>query len=381
MNYRTWQWLCVASVLAWGSTTQGQEKVRVYVGTYSQGKSEGIYRFDLDLKTGTPGELTLAAKSANPSFLAVHPSGKFLFAANEISKFNDKSSGAVSAFAIEASGDLTLLNQQSSEGTGPCHISLDKMGKNLLVANYGGGSVACLPVAEDGKLSAASSAIQHEGTGGAPGKKTGPHAHSINLDAANRFAMAADLGLDKILVYRFDPAQGKLTANDPPFAELTAGSGPRHFAFHPSGKFAYVINERTLTVTAFGYNADKGELSTLQTISTVPEGTTGNHSTAEVQVHPSGKFLYGSNRGPDSIVAYTIDGETGRLTLVEQEPTGGKTPRNFGIDPTGQYLLAANQSTHNIVLFKIDQTTGALTPTGKEISVPIPVCVKFLPLP
>jgi 6-phosphogluconolactonase len=246
------------------------------------------------------------------------------------------------------------------------------------VANYGGGSVACLPIGEDGRLGDATAFIQHKGSSVNPQRQREPHAHSINLDAANRFAFVADLGLDKVLVYRFDPSAGTLEPNDPPAAVIASGSGPRHFAFHPSGRFAYVINELNSTVTAFAYDAERGTLQTLQTVTTLPEGFDGKSFPAEVQVHPSGKFLYGSNRGHDSIACFAIDAATGRLTPIGHEPTQGKNPRNFGIDPTGAYLLAANQDGDNVVAFRIDPATGKLSPTGQSIRVPMPVCVKFM---
>jgi 6-phosphogluconolactonase len=255
---------------------------------------------------------------------------------------------------------------------------VDKTGRNVLVANYGSGSVACLPVKEDGRLAEASAFIQHTGSSVNPQRQQGPHAHSVNMSPDNRFAMVADLGLDEVLVYRFDPVKGSLAANDPPFAKVKPGSGPRHFAFHPGGKFAYVINELASTVTALAYDARRGILSEVQTVSTLPPGFTGTSTTAEVQVHPSGKFLYGSNRGHDSIAVFGIDARKGTLTPIEHVPTQGKTPRNFGIDPTGSYLLAANQSSDNVVVFRIDPQTGRLTPTGQVLEVGIPVCVKFV---
>jgi 6-phosphogluconolactonase len=274
---------------------------------------------------------------------------------------------------------LTQLNQQSSGGSGPCYITVDKVGQNVLVANYGGGSVSVLPLHPDRTLGEASCFIQHQGKGSDPNRQEAPHAHSINLDLANRFAFAADLGLDKILIYRFDATAGKLTPNQPAYVELQPGSGPRHFSFDPSGKFAYVINEMLLTVTAFSYQPDKGILTEIQTTSTLPEGATGtNFSTAEVQVHPSGKFLYGSNRGHDTIAVFSIDTSTGKLTQVEHQSTRGKTPRNFGIDPSGKFLLAANQDSGNLAVFRIDGKSGRLSFLS-EVKVPKPVCVKFLP--
>lgn len=358
----------------------GPEKLWAFVGTYTNGKSEGIYVMQLDLKTGALEQKSVV-KSDNPSFVAIHPTEKFVYAVNEISTFNGETAGAVSSFSFDAAaGQLTFLNQQSSKGPGPCHLVVDKAGENVLVANYGGGSVCVLPVNKlRGRLRPASSFIQHEGSSVSPRQST-PHGHSINLDAANEFAVAADLGLDKLLVYQFDAKKGTLTPNATPFASVAPGSGPRHFAFHPNGKAAYVINEMNLTVTAFKYDNHAGTLTETQTISTIPSGLdTKGFSTAEVQVHPSGKFVYGSNRGHHSIVVFQV-GDDGKLTYVENVNTGGQTPRNFGVDPTGQYLLACNQETDTIVVFKIDQATGKLTSTGQKIDVPTPVCVKMMPV-
>jgi 6-phosphogluconolactonase len=299
----------------------------------------------------------------------------------EVADFQGKKAGAVSAFSVDpGTGKLALLNQQSSGGGGPCFVSTDTAGKHAFVANYGGGSVACLPIESDGRLREASAFVQHQGQGPTPRQKQ-PHAHSIKPDPTGRFVMAADLGLDKLLVYRFDVAGGKLDPHDPPAGVLAPGSGPRHFAFHPGGKFAYVINEMKSTVTTFAYDAGRGALTEVQTVPTLPDGFAGNNSTAEIVVHPSGKFVYGSNRGHDSIAAFSIDGQSGRLTPAGHEPTGGKTPRNFNIDPTGTWLLAANQNSATVVVFKIDPATGKLTPTGTVANIPSPVCVKFLPVP
>ncbi|MGB2821626.1 MAG: lactonase family protein, partial [Phycisphaerae bacterium] len=261
----------------------------------------------------------------------------------------------------------------------PCHITVSREGKCLLGANYGGGSVFVLPIGPDGRLGERTAFVQHKGRSVHPRRQAAPHAHSINLDAAGRFAFAADLGLDKVLVYRFDAAKGTLVPHDPAFAATAPGAGPRHFAMHPCGKWAYVINELNSTVTAFAYDAAKGALTAMQTISTLPDGFTGANSCAEVQVHPSGKFLYGSNRGHESIAIFTIEAGTGRLRSLGQEPTQGKHPRNFSIDPTGTYLLAANRDTGNVVVFGIDGGTGALKATGHTVKAPGPSCVKMMP--
>jgi len=373
---------------AWGNDMAPEEAASgtmwLYAGTYTRGKtpSEGIYLLEFDLASGRLTAKGVAARLADPSFLAIHPSRKFLYAVNELDKFNSRKGGGVSALGIDpASGILTLLNQQSSVGSGPCHLTVDRTGKNVLVANYGSGSVACLPIQADGALSAASSFLQHEGKSVDSGRQEGPHAHSINLDQANRFAIAADLGLDRVFVYQLDAGKGTLTPNDPPFATVAPGSGPRHFAFHPGGRFGYVISEMANTVTAFAYDADRGALTEIQTISTLPPSFQGKSYTAEVQVHPSGKFLYGSNRGHDSIAIFTVDPATGRLTAAGHQATLGKNPRNFAIDPTGTYLLAENQDSDSIVVFRIDPATGDLKQVGEPLAVPMPVCIRMIPKP
>ena len=354
-------------------------KLLLYIGTYTGQYSKGIYGYRFDAGSGRLSPLGLVAETTNPSYLAIHPSRRFLFAVNEVDDLEGHKVGSVSAFAIDAkTGKLTLLNTVSSRGADPCYVAVDKTGKYLLAANYSGGNVAVFPVGDDGRLGEASAFIQHTGHGTNPERQEGPHAHSINLSPDNRFAVAADLGLDQLLVYRFDATKGSLAANDPPFAKLHPGAGPRHFDFHPRGKFAYAICEMGSTVTAFAYDAAGGVLKELQTISTLPKDYSGSNDDADIHVHPSGKFLYGSNRGHDSIVVFAIDPAQGTLTPVEHVPTQGKTPRNFGIDPTGSYLFAANQNSDNIVVFRIDAKTGRLTPTGQTIEVPSPVCVKFV---
>ncbi|MGA7306149.1 MAG: lactonase family protein [Rhodothermales bacterium] len=354
------------------------DHVRVYVGTYTRGASQGIYLMDLDLRSGELTSHGLVAATVNPSFLAVSPDGEFLYAVNEVSELDGAQSGGVSAFKIDsASGNLTFLNQRLSGGTGPCYLIIDKEGKHVLVANYGGGSVASFPVLDDGSLGEKSSFDQHEGSSVNPERQEGPHAHSIVLDRANRYALSADLGLDEVLAYRFDSDDGALVANDPPFVKTALGAGPRHLAFRPDGRFVYVINEMHPSVTAFRYDSENGVLAEVQNVSTLPGEAQPWYSGADIHVHPSGRFLYASNRGHDTIAVFAIDGDSGTLTPVEYQSTRGKTPRNFAIDPTGQYLLAANQGSNTIVVFRINQDTGALGPTGKIASVPLPVCLKF----
>jgi len=343
----------------------------VYFGTYTGETSKGIYVSSLD-PSGRLSEPELAAETVNPSFLAVHPSGRFLYAVNEVAELEGEAAGSASAFAIEsASGRLRFLNRSSSKGPGPCYLSLDRTGRHLFVANYGGGSVALLPVGTDGALGPATAFVQHESSA---------RAHSIDADAANRFAIAADLGLDRVFVYRFDSSTGALAANDPPFTSLDAGSGPRHVALHPGGRFAYVLNELSMTLTSMGYDPERGALKAVGTVSSLPDGVgvADDFSGAEVLVHPGARFLYASNRGHDTIGVFAIDEDEGTLKLVEHVSTGGKTPRGFGIDPTGAYLLAANQSSDSVVVFRIDPGTGRLTPTGQTVEVGSPVAVAFV---
>lgn len=386
MPIRTWTTILAAGLIFMISQTADAadvaKKYRVYIGTYTGPASRGIYQSMFDLATGQLHPPQLAAEIVSPSFVAIHPSQKYLFAVSEIAEFDGKKTGAVTAFSIdEATGALRVLNQQASEGMHPCHLIVDAAGKNVLVANYTSGSVAVLPIDPgSGRISKASSVIQHMGSSVNKQRQEGPHAHSINLDAANRFAFAADLGLDKVLIYKFDAAAGSLQPNDPAAGTVAPGSGPRHFAFHPTGKYAYVNNELTSGLTAFAYDAATGALKELQTLSTLPAGFTGDNSTAETVVHPSGETVYVSNRGHDSIAVFQIDPATGKLTGKGHTPTGGKTPRNFAVEPTGQFLLAANQSTNDVIVFKIDPKTGDLTPTGLRIEVGSPVCLRFLPL-
>ncbi|HYK51459.1 MAG TPA: lactonase family protein [Terriglobales bacterium] len=351
----------------------------MYVGTYTGPASKGIYAYRFDAGTGQATSLGLVAETVNPSFLAVDPSRRFLYAANEISNYQGEKSGGVSAFAIDQeSGKLTFLNEVSSHGAGPCYVSLDKTGKYVMVANYDTGSVAVFPMLPGGTLGEASAVIQHTGHGPDAKRQEGPHAHEIEASPDNRFALAADLGLDEVLVYHFDPAKGTLSANDPPFAKVAPGAGPRHFVFHPSTKFVYVIDEIASTVTAFSYNAVKGTLDQLSAVSTLPEGFKGENDTAEIHVSVDGKFLYGSNRGHNSIAIFALDQATGAPKFVEAVPTGGKTPRNFELAPGGDYLFAANQDSNNIVVFRVDKKTGHLTPTGQVLEAPSPVSLRFV---
>ena len=353
----------------------------LFVGTYTEKESKGIYAYRLDAASDQLTALGLAVETTNPSFLAVDPSHHFLYAVNEVPKYKGQASGAVSAFAIERqTGKLSQLNEVASRGADPCYIALDKTGTYVLVANYTGGNVAVFPVLKDGRLGEASAFVQHAGAGPNRERQEGPHAHWIETTANNHFAIAADLGLDKLMVYRFDPRNGSLTPNSPAFAKADPGAGPRHVAFHPNGKFAFVINELHSSITSFSYDAGRGELNTLQTVSTLPKDFSGSNNTAEIHVHPNGKFLFASNRGHDSIAVFSIDPAKGTLTPVEYVPTQGKAPRYFAIDPTGSRLLVANQNSGTIVIFQIDSTSGRLTSSGQVLQIASPVCLKFVPV-
>jgi 6-phosphogluconolactonase len=355
----------------------------VYVGTYTttgqpRGRAEGIYVCQFDAATGGLTLRHTTPDVVNPSFVALDPSGRYLYATNELEEVDGQPGGAVSAFAVDpATGALRPLNRQPSHGTAPCHLLTDNGSRYLFVANYSSGSVAVYPIQPDGSLGAASAVVQHAGSSLLRPRQAGPHAHSVNLDPANRFLLVCDLGLDQVIGYRTDLAGGTLPRNDGPVATVAPGSGPRHLAFHPNGRIVYVINEIGSTLTTFAYDAARGTLTEQQTVPTLPADFTGQSTTADVHVHPSGRFVYGSNRGHDSIAAFAVDPTTFTLRPIGHTPTGGQTPRNFAIDPSGTYLLAANQRSDTVVTFRIDQDTGALHPTGQVARIPSPVCLKF----
>jgi 6-phosphogluconolactonase len=358
-----------------------QSKYLVYIGTYTDHGSKGIYAYRFDSSTGKLTSLGLAAEAAQPSFLAVDSRGRFLYAANEILTYNGQPTGAVSAFAIKPqTGKLSFLNQVPSQGAAPAHITLDRTGKYALVSNYTGGSVAVFPILKNGRLGESTSFVQHKGHSVNPERQEGPHAHAVALSPDDRFAIVADLGLDELLVYRFDNAKGTLGA-DPQIVKAAPGAGPRHLVFSADGKFLYVINELQSTVVTYSYDAATGALHELQTISSLRKGFNGTSTAAEIAIDPSGKFLFASNRVVDadgSIAVFAMDAHTGLLTLVEIDSTAGKTPRNFTIDLTGRWLLVANQDSDDLVVLRLDHKTGHLTPTGGLIQVPSPACVTFV---
>ena len=356
-------------------------RLRVYVGTYTGEKSKGVYQFSLE--TGQPPRLVplgLAVESTSPAFLEADLKRHLLFAVNEVPSLEGKPTGGVSSFKLDpTTGKASLLNTVPSKGAGPCHLCLDKTGRSLLIANYNSGSVAVIRVEPDGRLGEATDFIQHTGSSVNRDRQQGPHAHCATLDHANRFAFICDLGLDKILIYRFDAERGKLTPNEPAFASVKPGAGPRHMAFRPDGRYAYVINEMASTVTAFAYDSASGSLTEVQTLSTLPKDFSGHNSGAEIAVHPNGKFLYASNRGRDSVAIFKIAPDKGTLECIGEQSSGGKTPRHFGLDPSGKYLAIANQNSGNILVCGIDSATGLLQPSSALVEAPSPVCVLFVP--
>jgi 6-phosphogluconolactonase len=348
----------------------------MYVGTYTSGKSEGIYVYQFN----PSGKLTRVNSigSINPSFLAIDRTKRYLYSVNEVGQYAGKPGGGVSAYAIErGTGNLRLLNEQATQGADPCHLSIDNKKSLLFVANYTGGSVSVMQLRTDGTVGSMMDLEQHKGSGPKEQQK-GPHAHCVILDRSERHVLAADLGIDKVMIYRFDRAASRLMPAQQPFTELQAGAGPRHLTLHPSGKFLYVINELDSTMSAFRYEEVNGTLTHIETLSTLPSDFSGVSYCADVHVSPSGKFLYGSNRGHNSIVVFEIDQRTGKLKLVEHVSTQGNWPRNFTLDPSGRFLLVANQRSDNVVTFSIDTRTGRLTPADYIEEIPSPVCLKFL---
>jgi 6-phosphogluconolactonase len=358
------------------------EPIRFGTGKILEGKGVGIYAYRLDQTSGALDLVETTPGVANPSYLAFDPGGRFLYAVNELKIYEGRASGTVSAFAVDpASGRLQLLNKQLTHGTDPCHVAVDARGRHVFVANFMSGSVCVLPVRGDGALSEASDFIAHQGSGVDPERQAGPHAHAVTLDRTGRFAFVPDLGLDKLFVYRFDHKRGMLEPHAIPWIKMRPGAGPRAVALHPGGKVAYLVNELSSTVAVLSFNGRTASFEELQVVATLPEDFRGQSTCADIQVAPSGLFVYASNRGHDSLAMFRADRRTGRLALIGHEPTQGNTPRSFAIDPSGRFLLAANQDSDSIVTFRIDARTGRLSPTGQVARVPTPVCVKFAAMP
>ena len=369
--------ILILSLLIMTIASSSARELLVYIGTYTK-TSKGIYVGRFDTATGKLGELTLAAEASNPSFVALSPDRRFLYAVSEGAgmTFNDKPSGSVLAYSINAdTGALTLINSAASAGRGPCHVSVSPDGKSVLVANYSSGTAALLPVRADGGVNTPASFDQHEGKSIHPSRQKGPNAHSITPSTNGLFAFSANLGTDKVYIYRIDG--GTLAPADTPSVSLEPGSGPRHLALSPDGRHAYVINELSNTITTFALDPLTGALTARQTVPTLPADFTASNTTAEVVVHPSGRFVYGSNRGHNSIAVFAVDPATATFSPVEHVSTQGRTPRNVSNDPTGRWLIAANQDSASLVVYSVDSASGKLTPTGQTVSVDAPVCVKF----
>ncbi len=351
--------------------------VRFYIGSYPGEDDPGIYLFEYNIPAGEFKKLQEVYGQRNPSYLALHPEGRFLYAVNQIADYNDENSGAVAAFSVEPNtGELSFLNRQSSIGASPCHISVFPGGEHVAVANYSGGSVTFLPVLSNGTLGSAVSFFQHEGSSVNERRQRGPHAHSIYPFRDGKMAIAADLGIDKIMVYQPDGKGGWIPGTPASFPDPEPGAGPRHIAIHPDGSWIYVVNELNSTVTSYLYENDSFTL--IESISTLPSGFDGNNTCADIRVHPGGRYLYASNRGHNSIAIFEIS-RKGALKPVGHEPVRGETPRNFNIEPSGRLLFVANQLTDNITVFNIDPRSGMLEFTGNELSVVRPVCIEFLP--
>ncbi len=359
------------------SVAFAQKKPYLIVGTYTSGKSEGVYVYQFNTKKGD-SKLMDSAKSSNPSFIAISPDKKFVYAVNENADATMKNGGGVSSFSFDKkSGKLTFINNQSSGGSHPCYVTVDNTGKWLFAGNYSSGNFSLFPLNENGNIGIAKNNVQHFGKGPNTDRQEGPHVHGTFLTNDNKYLLVPDLGIDKVMTYQFDGATGNLTEAKEPFIQVPGGNGPRHLAFDPSEKHLYLVQELTGTIGAFTF-AD-GKATLFQTISTLPEDYKGSLGSADIHVSPDGKFLYASNRGDaDNLAIYSIDAATGILKLVGHQSTLGKTPRNFNFDPTGNFLLVANQNSDNIVIFKIDHNTGLLADTGKRINVPNPVCIKWI---
>lgn len=360
------------------SCNSDNHKPLVFIGTYTGDGSEGIYSFQFEPEDGKTTKPILAARSDNPSFIAIDDEGRFLYAVNEVDNYDENSSGAISVFELsKESGKLNLIQQVSSLGAHPAHLSIDKSGKYLLVANYSGGNFCVFPINNDGKLGEHTALISNLGSSINKDRQGSPHPHFIQVTEDNKYILVADLGIDKVMIFQFDAKTGMLKSNEPAFIELEPGSGPRHFAFVPSGEYLYVLNELTSTITVFGFDPKTVSSQSKQTISTLPENFEGTNTAAEILVDSKGKFLYASNRGDDSIVQFSIDPVSGMLTPIKWVSSGGKAPRNFEIDPTGKWLFSAHQRSDNILLFKIDQENGQLMNINQTINIKSPVCLKF----
>lgn len=354
-------------------------KYLAYIGTYTAGSSEGIYAMSVDAATGTMELKGLAAKVENPSYLAIDSNNRFLYTVMETDSYKDTPGGAVGAYSISPqTGELTFLNHQSTKGKIPCHISTDRSNNYLFAANYRDGTVSLFPLNEDGSLRSVSSIIKHQGSGPNKERQEQPHTHYVTLTPEENYLCAVDLGMDQIVVYRFDPTAGTLSHDAGRSVNIHPGAGPRHIDFHPSGRFAYLVNELSSDIVAMEYSPEDSALIQRQTVSSLPLGYTGSSSGAAIHISPDGNYLYASNRGHDSIAAFRIDAHTGKLEFIGHFSTLGHFPRDFSLDPSGKFLYAANQHSDSIVAYAVHPESGCLEPLGQTISVPSPVCIKFL---
>ena len=367
----------IGTLLVMPATTHADDPL-IYVSAFAAGEKGAIHTFRFDSETGALKPQHQTTDVYHPFFLVISPDGRFLYSI-DTEKFGGEENEFVAAYSIEKqTGMLTRLNRQSAIGSASCYLDIDSSGKTVVLANYSSGSVAALPVREDGSLGEATSFVQHEGSSVNPRRQKAPYAHSIVISPDNRFALAADLGIDKVLTYRLDAANSKLTVNEAqPSVAVDPGSGPRHLTFHPNGNSVYLINELKNTVTYFGYESASGKLKSQQTISTLPADFDGVTHTADLKITPDGKFLYCTNRGHDSIAAYRI-ADDGMLSLIRIEPSLGKGPQNLLITPDGKWLLCANMPGNNVVVFRIDSKSGKLTATGDPVTVPMASCIRWL---
>ena len=353
----------------------------VFFGTHSVGSQKGISVAHFNSETGVLTKPELVVEAPAPAYFILHPDGKHMYVCNSNDFAKGYTGQTISAYSIDPrNGSLTLLNQQSSGGADPSYIWMDASQRFVLVANYKGASVTVIAIKPDGSLGEIIANIKHSGRSIDTVRQTQPYAHSIKLDPTNRFALVADLGLDKLFVYRFNSKNGSLEPNDPPFAIVSPGSGPRHFAFHPNEKFVYLINEMACTIITFAWDSADGKLSEVQTSSTLPLDFKGKNTCAEIEVYPNGKFLYASNRGHESLAVFTIDSTTGKISLLEHVPTQGHSPRNFTFDPTNKWLIVTNHNSDNAMVFKVDERSGHLTPVGNPVPIVYPFCIRFLPI-
>ncbi|HNZ49014.1 MAG TPA: lactonase family protein [Candidatus Hydrogenedentes bacterium] len=355
-----------------------EQEWSIYIGTYTHGESRGIYHLTMNRETGEMGLPSLAAETENPSFLALHPDGTVLYSVGNAADGENGTKGYINAFSIDRkTGKLDFINRQEVRGTEPCHVAVSRGGNYAVTANYGNGSVTCFPLEPDGKVTALCDYRMHSGSGINPSRQEAPHAHSVTFNALGNRLYVADLGIDRVLVYRFDAQRGLIDSEEEASLAVDAGSGPRHFAFHPQKTVAYIVNELANTVTVCQYNASSGKLSFLQTVPTLPPDFKGESTTAEIRVHPSGRFVYASNRGHDSIAVFSVDPISGKLAPSGFAFTKGKNPRHFSLSPDGRFCIVGNALSDTLCLFTVNGSTGALEATEQEVAVPYPVCILF----